>query len=283
MGLVSSAVTLTYREVKKWVSRRPVFIVSLITPIIWISLFGKSLNLQSLLQPPPGSVPNPALSRVIEEAARKRMLSLFGTTDYFTYMASGMLVAFSLFQGMFSGVSIIFDKRLGYLDRLLVTPIPRVSIWAAKTLAVIVRVTILSTILLAVSLALGMKLKPGISPVDLVMAWVIIVLVASGISSIYAVISFYASHQEVVFTLGNLLNLPLMFASSALFPVEQMPGWMQKIARANPVTYAADLLRYHLIGRPVNNYAHDLAVLVGLVAVLLVLSALASVRWMESR
>ena len=283
MSLVSSVATLTYRELKKWVSRRPVFVVSLITPIIWIALFGKSLNLQSLLQPPAGALPSPGMSRIIEEAARQRMLALFGTTDYFTYMASGMLVAFSLFQGMFSGVSIIFDKRLGYLDRLLVAPIPRVSIWAAKTLAVIVRVTILSSILLLVSLALGMKLKPDITPADLVMAWAIIVLVASGISSIYAVISFYASHQEVVFTLGNLLNLPLMFASSALFPVEQMPSWMQKIARANPVTYAADLLRYHLIGRPISNYAHHLAVLVGLVTALLALSAWASVRWMESR
>ncbi|MCE4624970.1 MAG: ABC transporter permease [Desulfurococcales archaeon] len=281
--MIGATLTLLYREIKKWVNRKPVFVVSLITPIIWIALFGKSLNLQSLFQPPPGVAQNPAFASVYKSMVEKRMLELFGTTDYFTYMSSGMLVAFSLFQGLFSGVSIIFDKRLGYLDRLLVTPIPRISIWASKILAVIVRVTVLSTILLVVAIAMGMQLKEGIGLVDLLGAWLVIVLVAAGISSLYAMISFYASHQEVVFTLGNLLNLPLMFASSALFPVEQMPSWMQKIAKANPVTYAADLVRHYLIGRAVNDYWKSIGLLVALVAVLLVLSAWLSVRWMESR
>ncbi len=281
--MLSSTLTLLYREIKKWVNRKPVFIVSLITPIIWIALFGKSLNLQNMLQPPPDISGNPLIAQYYENMAKKRMLELFGTTDYFTFMSSGMLVAFSLFQGLFSGVSIIFDKRLGYLDRLLVAPIPRLSIWASKILAVIVRITILSGILLGVAVAMGMHLKEGLTIVDLVMAWLIIVMVAAGISSLYAMISFYASHQEVVFTLGNLLNLPLMFASSALFPVEQMPNWMQAIAKANPVTYAADLVRYHLIGRPIDNYSESLTLLTILVVFLLVLSAWASRRWMETR
>jgi ABC-2 type transport system permease protein len=280
--IVNATLTLLYREVKKWVGRKPVFVVSLLTPIIWIALFGKSLNIASLLQSPPGNV-DPRLAQMISLAAKKRMIELFGTDDYFTFMSAGMLVAFSLFQGMFSGVSIIFDKRLGYLDRLLVAPIPRFSIWASKILAVVVRITVLSTVLFTVAVAMGMKLKPGITALDLLAAWLIIILIASGISALYAMISFYASHQEVVFTLGNLLNLPLMFASSALFPVEQMPSWMQKIAKANPVTYAADLVRYHLIGKPVQHYTEHFVILLGLVALLLAVSAWASVRWMNSR
>lgn len=284
--MMSATLVILTREIKKWINRRAVLVMSLVTPIIWIAFFGKSFNLQSLIASPsnaPLASVNPQLVQALREAMEARLKELFGTTDYFTFMSTGMLVAFSLFQGMFAGVSIIFDKRLGYMDRLLTSPVPRISIWLGKVLAVPVRVTVLSVILFVTALALGLQLKPDISVLDLFYSWIIIIVISIGMASLYAMISFYASNQEVVFSLSNLLNLPLMFTSSVMFPVKQMPHWLQEIAKINPVTYAADLVRHYLIGYSIANYWEEVGYLVVLSSIITVLSAWLSVRWMEKR
>ncbi|MCE4600023.1 MAG: ABC transporter permease [Desulfurococcales archaeon] len=283
MGLIDGTITILSREVRKWIGRRAVFVVSIITPLIWIAFFGKSMNIQGLIA---GRIPPniPAqLAEVLKQAYEYALKQSFGTTDYFTFFSAGMLAVFSLFQSMFSGISVIFDKRLGYMDRLLVTPIPRTSIFLGKVGATLVRLSILELLLFATALALGMQLKSGLGLVDLVAAWAIIMVLALGLSSAYTTLSFYAENQEVVFAVGNLVNLPLMFTSSALFPVEQMPQWLQAIAKVNPVTYASDLVRYHLIGKPVDNYAVHLAILLAISLTLFIAGIYLSVRWMKTR
>jgi ABC-2 type transport system permease protein len=284
--MLQETLVLTWREVRKWLRRWGVLVSSLVTPLVWIAFFGKSLNLQALLQPPPVSAGYPGaeqLARTMQEALRQRVIALFGTDDYFTYMSSGMLVVFAVFQGMFSGVSVIFDKRLGYMERLLSSPTPRSAIYLSRILATLVRMTILDSILLVAALALGLRLKPGLSPLDLLLAWVYVLLLAAALAAGYATMSFYAEHQEILFAVSNLINLPLMFSSNALFPIDQMPRWLQVIAEANPVTHAAYLVRHHLIGAPIENYALSLAYLAGLTALLLAAGTYLSVRWMENR
>jgi len=279
---VSATLLLAWRELKKWLGRRGVFISSLVTPLLWIALFGKSFNLQAMLSPPQGVQLPPQVVEGFRRMLEERLVQLFGTTDYFTFVATGMLVVFAVFQGMFSGVSVIFDKRLGYLERLMTTPVSRSSIFLSKVVATLARVTILDAILLGVAAAMGLKLgAPG--PLDYLAAWAYVMLVATALSAGYATMSFYAEHQEAVFAASNLINLPLMFSSSALFPVKQMPHWLQVIAEWNPVTHAADLVRYHLLGAPVTHYWLKAAYLAGVAAALLGIGAYLSVRWMESQ
>ncbi len=279
---MSATLLLAWRELKKWLGRRGVFISSLVTPLLWIALFGKSFNLQAMLSPPQGVQLPPQVVEGFRRMLEERLVQLFGTTDYFTFVATGMLVVFAVFQGMFSGVSVIFDKRLGYLERLMTTPVSRSSIFLSKVVATLARVTILDAILLGVAAAMGLKLgAPG--PLDYLAAWAYVMLVATALSAGYATMSFYAEHQEAVFAASNLINLPLMFSSSALFPVKQMPHWLQVIAEWNPVTHAADLVRYHLLGAPVTHYWLKAAYLAGVAAALLGIGAYLSVRWMESQ
>ncbi len=281
MGLASATLVIASRDLRKWIGRRPVLVMSLVTPLLWIALFGKSFNLQALLQPPPGVPPEAAAA--IQAVVEARVRALFGTTDYFTYFASGMLVVFAVFQSLFSGVSVIFDKRLGYMDRLLVAPIPRESIFLGKILATAARTTVLAVLLLAAALALGMNLSPGAGLPEVLAALGIVALLATGLASAYSTVAFYTDNQEAVFALGNMINLPLMFTSSALFPVEQMPRWLQDIAKVNPVTYAADLVRYLLIGKPLDNPWQPLAVLAAITLALLAMGLVLSKRWMENR
>jgi ABC-2 type transport system permease protein len=64
-----------------------------------------------------------------------------------------------------------------------------------------------------------------------------------GLSSIFILIAIRSTRQETQMAVVNLLNLPLMFASNALFPASLMPEWLQTITKINPVTYATDATR----------------------------------------
>lgn len=282
-GLITGTFIVLWRELKKWIGRRAVFVVSIITPLIWIAFFGKSMNIRGLFATGAISSLPPQFQAVAEKMINESLKNAFGTTDYFTFFSAGMLAVFSLFQSMFSGVSVVFDKRLGYMDRLLVTPTPRASIFLGKIGSTLVRLSLLEILLFSAAVALGMNLKPDLTPLDLIAAWVIIILLSLGLSSAYTTLSFYAENQEVIFAVGNLVNLPLMFTSSALFPVKQMPSWLQAIAKVNPVTYAADLVRYHLVGKPIDNYLFDLGVLAAVSLALFIIGLFLSIRWMTSR
>lgn len=248
---MGATAVLFRREVLKWIGRRPVLVISIITPIFWIALFGKSFNIINLLNTAGVNV-DPRLAAVVREAMLRAIERIFGTTDYFTYVTTGMLAVFALFQSMFGAVGVVFDRRIGYLTRLLAAPIPRFSVFIAKVLGTIFRITVLSAILLAIAYGMGAKLKPGLGPLDLAAAWAVIALLSLGLSSIFTGLAFNVYNQEVLFALANLVNLPLMFSSTALFPKEQMPSWLQELASVNPISHAADLVRYYLIGKPVD-------------------------------
>lgn len=283
MSPVSGAtLVLALREVRKWVGRRGVFVSSLVTPLLWIALFGKSFNLQALLNPPAGQALPPETVEAFRSMVEERIASLFGTTDYFTFVSTGMLVVFAVFQGMFGGVSIIFDKRIGYMERIMASPIPRYSVFLSKVIATLVRTSILDAVLLVVAVAFGLRIS-GAGVVDFLASWIYVLLLATALSAAYAAMSFYAENQEVLFVVSNLVNLPLMFSSSALFPVKQMPHWLQVVAEWNPVTHATDLVRHHLIGSPVSDYWLSVAYLSVVAFSLLGLGTYLSIRWMETR
>ncbi|MEB3774826.1 MAG: ABC transporter permease [Desulfurococcales archaeon] len=279
MGSVDPLLVLFRREVVKWVKRKPVLLVSLSTPIFWIALFGKSFNLLNLLQTA-GLDVDPGIADALRRAMVSVVERVFGTTDYFTYVATGMLAVFALFQSMFGAVGVVFERRIGYLTRLLVAPIPRFSIFFSKVLGTLFRITVLSLILLLVASMMGLKLKQGIGVVDLVMAWIVLMLLSLGLSSVFTGMAFNITNQEVLFALANLVNLPLMFSSSALFPLEQMPSWLKSVAQVNPISHTADLIRYYLIGKSIEPSSQFLYLTV-LTVILVFIGYVAALRGMR--
>jgi len=276
--VITETYTLTVREVKKWLSRKGSFIVSVITPLFWLGLFGKSLNFVSMLSP--SNIP-PQYQAMLSQYINKQLISLFGTTSYFTYLASGMFVVFSFFQSVFGGANLVFEKRLGYLNRLLMTPTPRSGIFLSKVLGTLVRILFYESVLLAIAYALGFAFKPGLTAVNFLAAGIAIILIGLGFSGMLVGIAFNIDNIEIMFAIINLINLPLMFASSALFPLKQMPSWLQGIAKLNPITYAADIVRYNLIGTPLSNYVESWAILIGISIALLIIGLFAGINAME--
>jgi len=276
--MIQEVYTLTVRELKKWLSRRGTFIVSLITPLFWLGLFGKSLNFAQMFAPT--NIP-PQYSSLISQYVNTQLLNLFGTTSYFTYLASGMLIVFGFFQSVFGGTNLVFEKRLGYLNRLLMTPTPRSGIFLSKVFGTLIRILFYETILMLIAWGLGIKFKPGLNVINVLLAGIVIVLIAIGFVSVFAAIAFNVDNVEIMFAIVNLINLPLMFASSALFPLKQMPSWLQEIAKFNPITYAADIVRYNLIGTPISNYLLSWAILIALSLALFIIGMLVSINAME--
>jgi len=245
--------TLTNRELKKWYKAPVILLLSIIQPIFWIALFGKAMSLQSLFSGTAFSIPGLNIPKsIIDQIGQEILKQTFGTTDYFSYLAAGMLSFIVLFTSMQSGMSIVWDRRLGVLDRLLTTPISRGNIIISKVLSSMIRSLVQATIVLVVAVLLGMSFYPGINIFDFLGAYTALFLMSFGLSSLFLVIAIRASSWESQMAVMNLLNLPLLFTSNAFYPINSMPSWLKPIAEINPLTYSNAVIRGMLLGIQTN-------------------------------
>jgi len=241
---------LTNRDLKKWYKNPIILMLGIIQPIIWMSLLGKAMNLSSMFtsfspQLPP-TIPPPIqdqIKQAMSELSKQAMTQIFGTSDYFSYMAVGMMSFVVMFTAMFSGMSMVFDRRLGFLNKVLSTPVARGSILMAKIFSAVIRALVQATIVLVIAYALGLSVGADFTALNLLGVYAALFLISMGLSSIFILIAIRSTRQETQMAVVNLLNLPLMFASNALFPASLMPEWLQMITKINPVTYATDATR----------------------------------------
>jgi ABC-2 type transport system permease protein len=175
------------------------------------------------------------------------MQGTFGTTDYFSYLAAGMLTFITLFTAMFTGMSIVWDRRFGILNKFLSTPISRNVIPVSKVLNSAIRGLIQAAIVLMIAVLLGMNVSK-LSVLGIAGTFVALFFMLIGFGSLFVTLALRATSWETQMALMNLLNLPLLFASNAMFPVSFMPSWLQPVVRVNPVSYAADISRQLLLG-----------------------------------
>jgi len=244
--MIDEVLALTTREIKKWFKNPFLLFMMIIQPIMWMGLWGKALNLTGLVNIDTSRLPPevlPQISRLMNEAVK----SLFGTEDYFTYMAAGMLCVIVLFTAMFSGMSVVWDRRFGFLNKVLVAPIRRESIILAKVLSAVTRGLFQALLVFSIAFAFGLRLGSAFGPLDFIGMLSALFLLSLGLSSMFLAFAIRIKSHETVVALANLLNLPLMFTSSALMPVRQMPEWLKGVAHYNPITYAADTVRTFIL------------------------------------
>ncbi|MFP3237186.1 MAG: ABC transporter permease [Vulcanisaeta sp.] len=248
---------LTNRELAKWYKVPVILIISLIQPIVWLAFFGKSMNFASMftsgLNIPGLNIPK----QVIDEIASEVLKANFGTTDYFSFLAVGMLSFITLFTSLQSGMSIVWDRRLGVLSKLLTTPVPRGNIVMAKVLNSMIRSLVQASIVLVIAILLGMKLNPSLNPLDVVGAYAALALMSMGFASLFVTLALRSTSWESQMAIMNLLNMPLMFASNSFYPVKSMPWWLKPIAYINPLTYVNDINRQLLLGVAGHNLLLD--------------------------
>jgi len=244
---------LTHRDLKKWYSNRIQLLIALVQPIIWMGVFGKALNFGSFVTQAGGT---PAQVSAI-------LLNTFGTTSYFSYLACGQFASIVLFTSAFSGMSVVFDRRFGFLNKVLSTPVARGTIVMGKIFQSIGRSLIQSVMILAIAIVLGLDTS-HLSVLGIAGAFTVVFFMAMGLSALYTTLALRSSDWQTQMAIINLLNLPLIFASNSLLPVKIMPTWLQYVVRVNPVSYANDAIRQLLIGAiGLNALAVDFVVVIG--------------------
>ncbi|MGA1975643.1 MAG: ABC transporter permease [Conexivisphaerales archaeon] len=246
---------MTNRELKKWYKAPFVLGMSLVQPFIWMGLFGKAMNISAIFTGSSFNIPGLNIPQsVLNTLAKTMMQTTFGTSDYFSYLAVGMLSFITLFTAMFTGMSIVWDRRFGILNKFLSTPISRNVIPVSKVLNSAIRGIIQAAIVLMIAVLLGMNVSK-LSVLGIAGTFVALALMLIGFGSLFVTLALRATSWETQMALMNLLNLPLLFASNAMFPVSFMPSWLQPVVRINPVSYAADISRQLLLGSAATLYS----------------------------
>jgi ABC-2 type transport system permease protein len=222
---------LTNRELKKWYQQPFVFALGIIQPILWLALLGKAMNIGNIVTGIPGVDP-----KVV-------MMHTFGTADYFSFMSMSMVAFTVVFTTAFVGMSVVWDKRLGFMNKVLSTPVSRSVIILSKVFAASVRAIFQAAIVAAVAFALGLVTGTNFTVWSIFGVFAIVFLISVGLASFFTALTLRATRMEMPQAIFQLITLPLMFASSAYFPIAQMPSWLQAIANVNPISYTIDAVR----------------------------------------
>jgi ABC-2 type transport system permease protein len=164
-----------------------------------------------------------------------------GGVSYRDFLAPGILAQSVLFIAIFYGISTIWERDLGILAMYLVSPAPRSALVLGKSLAAGVRGLAQAAMVYVLSMLLGIHLVLGFS--SLLGVVVMIVLSAAIFACFSMIIACLVKTRERFMGISQVLTMPLFFASSAIYPIELMPDWLQHVATLNPLTYQVDALR----------------------------------------
>ena len=249
---------LTNRDLKKWYQNPIVFVIGIIQPILWLSLLGKAMNIGGLfsastlppmptLNPPLTSAQALALGHYLAGMQTSVMNSTFNTTSYFSFMAMGMVAFVTVFTTAFTGMSVVWDRRLGFMNKVLSTPVARSAIITSKVISASIRSVFQAAIVTVLAYLLGLQLGANFTAFSVFGVFAMVFLIGFGLSSMFTAITIRTTRMETPQAIFNLVTLPLMFASSAYFPIKLMPNWLQAIASANPISYTIDAVRRLMI------------------------------------
>jgi ABC-2 type transport system permease protein len=218
-GFVTKTLVITELEVRKLRHDFTELITRAAQPVLWFVLFGEVLT-------------------------RARAIPT-GDVAYRDFLAPGILAQSVLFVAIFYGISIIWERDLGITNKFLVSPTPRTALVLGKALSAGVRSLSQALIIYALALLLGVKMNW--QPLALAGVLVVVIVGAALFSTFSLIIACLVKTRERFMGIGQVLTMPLFFASNAIYPIELMPGWLRVISIINPLTYEVDALRTLMI------------------------------------
>lgn len=233
--------------------------VRAIQPIVWLLVFGTILS-QRITFPLPGGI------------------------SYLTFFAPGILAQAVLFVAIFFGIMLVWDRDSGNLAKLLVAPASRLSLVLGKCFSASVRAIGQAAVVIVLILVLSLgviDIHLYNNPIYILLTIPVVVLIAAVAASISILFATIFRTRERVMGFGQLLTLPMFFTSSAIYPIEIMPWYLQWLAKINPLTYGIDLLRGLMATGDLSNVLLDVGVLLAYLAVLSLACAALFKRMME--
>lgn len=196
-----------------------------------------------------------------------------GNLRYLDFMAPGVLAQSALFISIFYGLSTIWERDLGIVHKFLASPTPRTALVLGKALSAGVRSALQAVIIYGLAFALGVRIRWGVPQLAGVLCTIIL---GAGLFSTFSlIVACIVKTRERFMGIGQVMTMPLFFASNAIYPIHIMPTWLRAISRLNPLTYEVDALRTLMVAGGTSSYgiAFDLAVLFGALVTLVVIGA----------
>lgn len=206
-----------------------------VQPMLWLLLFGQAFS----------------RLKAVPEAGG----------DYQAFLTPGILAQAITFVSIFNGLAIIWEKDMGLLQKILTTPIERSALVLGKMLAATVKSISQLAVVLLVAALLGIHLQWGLGRALGLLVFV--VLGSAFFSGFSMVIAALVKTRDRMMGIGQLVTMPLFFASSALYPLDILPSWMRVVALANPMSYLVNGFRGLLLEPVYTQWPLDGGVLLG--------------------
>jgi len=197
-----------------------------VQPVLWLMLFGNVM-------------------------ARVRGVAP-GDIPYLDFLAAGILAQSALFVAIFYGISAIWERDLGVMQRYLVSPAPRTALVVGKALSAGVRALSQAVIVYFLAFLLGVGID--LRPLNILGVAAAIVLGSGLFSTLSLIIACIVRTRERFMGIGQVLTMPIFFASNAIYPLSLMPPWLRVASRLNPLTYEVDALRALMLVQGTSDY-----------------------------
>jgi ABC-2 type transport system permease protein len=233
-------------ELRKLVRDPTELLSRAVQPVLWLAIFGQVLS----------------HVRGIDT----------GQVGYLAFMTPGILAQSVLFSAIFYGIAVIWERDLGVVQKLLVSPANRASLIFGKAISADFRGIVQAAVIYVIALILGVPLRW--EPAAIVGVLLLVALGSAIFSTFSLIMACIVKTRERFMGIGQVLTMPLFFASNAIYPINIMPAWLRAVAMANPLTYLVDALRGLMLrgGESSNSLAFDAGVLIFIFALLLIVA-----------
>lgn len=197
-------------RMKMWI------LVSLVQPIIWLVLFTQVFTSLSTLPDLEGA-------------------------SYLQFFAPGVIVMTVMFGSSWAGMGLLQDMDMGILDKMMATPVTRLSILLARVLASMTMLLIQALVILGIAVIMGVQVMTGLP--GLIVMVVLVSLLGLGFAAFSSGVAMYVKRPEPLVGVVNFIALPTVFLSSAMMPPNLLPEWLDTMRKFNPLDYAVTGVR----------------------------------------
>jgi ABC-2 type transport system permease protein len=225
-GVVLPAFTLWWREIVRFYRQTGRVIGVLASPLVFWLVLGSGFG--TSLRSPGGT-----------------------QQHYLDYSYPGTLILIVLFTSIFTMMSVIEDRKEGFLLSVLVAPVPRTAIVLGKVLGGTTLAAVQGLIFLIFAPFAGIHLEL----LQVLLVAVVVFLVSFSLTALGFAIAWPMDSSQAFHGIVNLFLIPLWLLSGALFPLDGASGWIRVIMRLNPLTYGVEALRWLLYPSPDHSFA----------------------------
>ncbi|HSB57105.1 MAG TPA: ABC transporter permease [Nitrosopumilaceae archaeon] len=224
---------LWLREFKVFMREKSRLVASTFTPLLWLFVIGSGF----------GSSPS---------------VTPVETIDYQTFIFPGIICMSVIFSSVFFGSYIIWDRKFDFLKSVMVAPVSRGTIFTGKAIGGMTTSLIQAAILLAIGAIIGIEF----SVLSIILTIAVILLLSFALVSLGLTLGSYMTSLEGFQMIVSFVVFPLFFLSGALFPIDNLPGWLSILTTIDPVTYGVDALRNIILGIGSKPLGLDIVILI---------------------